>query len=85
MEHKLTLILRSKVIDGVSMDGPGDPVQYSVSGLPPGEEAEIALSPPDTSKWSILRIIEGKQGEWSGAYETAEDARTALEIEVNQG
>ena len=83
MKYKLSLNEFSKTRNGESMDGPGEVIQYRVDGLPEERDAGIALY-PEPSKWSILRTIDGIQGEWKGSYATAEKALAALESEVNQ-
>ena len=56
-----------------------NPVQYEVVGMPPGQEARIGRFTPHPDRWRILRIIDGKQGEWEGSYDTAEQALATLE------
>ena len=88
MKYKLTLVPKlGNPADAFDMDTTKDPTQYEVLGLPPGEKALTGLCwehrKPDLAQWRILRTINDKHGEWEGAYETAEEARSTLEFEVN--
>ena len=56
------------------------PVKYEVQGLPPGTKVLIAEM---NHSWRILRTDIDRQGEWQGAYKTAEDALAALEDEFS--
>ena len=81
----LTLSPRSKLIKGRRSDAEGKPVQYQVLGMPPREQVEIARHiHPDRSKWRIFRKVGDEQGEWGGAYETAEEALVVLESEFSR-
>ena len=51
---------------------------YDVEGMPPGERARIVRKPYHEN-WGVQR----NYGERYGDYETAEQARAALESEVN--
>lgn len=58
-------------------------IQYEVIGLPPGQQAWIAdWRAGGSSSWKILRVVDGDQGEWEGAYPTADEALGVLEHEV---
>lgn len=58
------------------------PLQYEVMGLPPGQQAWIAEF---NRKWRIMRVVNGVQREWSGSYDTAEDALRELEVDIEHG
>jgi hypothetical protein len=55
--------------------------QYSVSGLPPGENALIAQFPH--RGWALLRWNESWHGNWSGGYASPEAALKALNDQIN--
>jgi len=58
----------------------GPVVGYRVNGLSPGEEAKLwNFGGADQPDWQFLRNSNGKSGEWTGHYESAENALAALE------
>ena len=68
-------------------DGPvyksGAAIGYRITGMPEGEEARIAnFAGPDQPDWRLLRTSGGKSGDWSGHYETVQDALVALQMEL---
>ncbi len=66
--------------------GSGAIYQYTVKGLPLGQEASIAnMRSPNAPLWQILRRKNGIQTNWSGAYETATHALAALQAQVDEG
>jgi hypothetical protein len=62
--------------------GTGTIYQYSVNGLPRGHEAmlfnEAASQAP--ARWKILYIKDGRSGDWTGNYPTAEEALGVVEL-----
>jgi hypothetical protein len=50
--------------------------QYEVQGLPEGEEAFIAEM---GHRWQLLRTSNGVQNNWTGEYESPEEALAALQ------
>ena len=64
-----------------SNDGTVPSFQYSISGLPPGEQALIAEFP--IRGWRILRWNEQSHGNWTGSYSTADKALEALQEQIN--
>src|SRR3989304_4918262 len=61
--------------------GTGRAFKYKVGGMPPGEEATITESP--NQGWRILRTKNGVQGDWTGEYESADEALAALQKEFD--
>jgi hypothetical protein len=62
--------------------GSGTIFQFSVQGLPAGQEAHIAnLGSHSKEAWRIMRIRDGVQGEWAGEYKKAADALAAIQQE----
>ena len=59
------------------------PIQYRVTGMPPGDVAEIGQHHPDSDKCSIYRRTGDDKGGWKGSYETKEEALAVLEMAVN--
>ena len=57
----------------------GNAAQYSVAGLPPGENAQIALL---DGYWRILRWNDEWHGNWSGEYPSAEAALAELQKDI---
>lgn len=55
-------------------------VNYEVLGLAPGEQGWIGQT---DNHWQILRANNGVQGNWTGSYNSAEDALVALQAEVD--
>src|SRR6266436_2146151 len=66
-------------------DGPvfaaGQVIGYRVGGMPDGTTARIAnFGAPNRNDWRILRINrDNTQGEWTGHYESVDDALAALQ------
>ena len=60
--------------------GTGKVVGYRVGGMPDGRTARIAnFGAPNQNDWRIMRINgDQTQAEWTGHYESAEDALAAL-------
>jgi len=58
----------------------GEVIGYRVGGMPDGKTARIAnFGAPVRDKWRIMRINgDNTQGDWTGDYESAEDALAAL-------
>jgi hypothetical protein len=56
-------------------------VVYRVGGLPNGKAARIAnFGAPNRNDWQIMRInADNTQTDWTGHYETVEDALAALQ------
>ena len=77
MEYTLTLREKISARSGQPYGG-GTPFMYDVEGMPPGERARIVRKPYHEN-WGVQR----NYGERYGDYETAEQARAALESEVN--
>jgi hypothetical protein len=65
---------RGKITNGVVGSGYG--YVYSVAGLPPGENAEIALF---GQAWRILRWNDTWHSNWTGEYASPEAALAELE------
>ena len=64
--------------------GSGPVIQFTVQGLPAGQEAHIAnMGGHAGESWKILRIKDGVQGEWTGAYKKAVDALAAVKREFD--
>ncbi len=66
-------------------DGPvyasGQVAGYRVGGMPNGKTARIAnFGAPNRNDWRIMRInADNTQTDWTGHYESVEDALTALQ------
>jgi hypothetical protein len=80
---RLTLRAIAHIGKGPSLTEDRRVFQYEVLGLPPGQQAWIAFFQGEG--WRILRVIDGKQGKWEGAYAQADEARGALETFVYLG
>ncbi len=78
MRNKLGLAVRTSNVSGSETDW-SDPIQYRVTGMPPGKVAEIARY-PNPNKWSIYLRSEARLIKWEGAYETKEDALAAVAL-----
>jgi hypothetical protein len=65
--------------------GTGPVIQYSVVGMPQGQEASIANWQASHSEaiWKILRVKAGAQSDWTGTYKTAEEALAVLQKEID--
>ncbi len=61
-------------------------ILYLVGGMPDGDWASIANSSPVVgTDWQIKRrSADSSEGEWTGHYESAEDALAALQSEIDQ-
>jgi hypothetical protein len=60
----------------------GQVTGYRVGGMPDGKTARIANfgAPPDRNDWRIIRInADNTQSDWTGHYESVEDALAALQ------
>jgi hypothetical protein len=59
----------------------GQAIVYRVGGLPNGKAARIAnFGAPTRNDWQIMRInADNTQTDWTGHYETVEDALAALQ------
>ena len=67
MPHKLDL--RSNIRSGDGSDSLNwTDVGFIVTGLPPG--FDIRIGPRQGGGWSVLRVVDGLQGEWEGDYES---------------
>jgi hypothetical protein len=60
--------------------GSGDVYAYCVGGMPPGENANIALF---DGSWRILRWNDEWHGNWTGDYASPADALTGLQEEIS--
>ncbi len=74
-----------KEADAWLRDGPvfaaGQVIGYRVGGMPDGMTARIAnFGAPSRNDWRIKRInSDNTSGDWTGHYESVEDALTALQ------
>jgi hypothetical protein len=59
----------------------GSAYVYPVEGLPSQQQAWIA---DFKGNWQILRVKHGRQGDWSGNYNSAETAKAALQKEIDE-
>jgi hypothetical protein len=75
---KLTLLDGPQTIKN-GMLGSGEIYAYDVNGLPAGEHAKIACF---DSAWRYLRWNDDWHGNWTGKYDSAEDALLGLREEV---
>jgi hypothetical protein len=59
-----------------------EPVElgYEVAGLPPRQEARVALQ--DHGRWQILRVRDGVQGDWDGDFYSAAEALASLQAHL---
>jgi hypothetical protein len=59
----------------------GQVIGYRVGGMPDGKTARIAnFGAPNRNDWRTMRISgDNTQGQWTGHYESAEDALAALQ------
>jgi hypothetical protein len=82
MQYTFTL---HKEADAWLRDGPifasGQVTGYRVGGMPDGSTARIAnFGAPNRNDWRVLRIrVDNTQTDWTGHYESVEDALTALQ------
>jgi len=58
----------------------GEVYTYCVGGMPPGENANIALF---DGSWRTLRWNDEWHGNWTGEYASPEDALAGLQEEIN--
>jgi hypothetical protein len=82
-----TLTLRpvGRAGDGSDLTKWSTVLQYEVCNLPAGEQAWIAnFGGPYQDHWRILRATDGEQTDWSGDYQSAEDALRQLESTLRQ-
>ena len=81
MSYNLTLHAEGWTRDGPAF-GVGPVFVYRVGGMPQEEQAKIAnYGAPHRNDWRILRTKAETQGEWTGHYESAEEALAALQQE----
>jgi hypothetical protein len=77
----LTLSELARICSG-PIYGAGTVLQYSVNGLPHGHEAliwnEQAVGVP--ACWKIRYRKDGRSGDWTGGYATAEEALRVVEL-----
>jgi hypothetical protein len=80
MQHTFTLHEEAWLRDGPVYAG-GQVTGYRVSGMPNGKTARIAnVGAPSRDDWCIMRInADNTHTDWSGHYESFEDALAALE------
>ncbi len=77
----LTLHVIAKTGSGPDLRNWQRVVQYEVKGLPKGEEAWIGET---HGNWRLLRSSNAVMGNWTGEYNSAEEALKALEGMLNQ-
>jgi hypothetical protein len=79
MQHTFTLHEDARFGDGPVLAG-GQIIGYRVGGMPDGKTARIAnFGAPNRNDWRIMRInADNTQTDWTGHYESVEDALTAL-------
>jgi hypothetical protein len=79
MQHTFTLHEDAWLRDGQVFAG-GQVTGYRVGGMPNGKTARIAnFGAPNRNDWRIMRInADNTQTDWTGDYESAEDALAAL-------
>ena len=80
MQNSVTLHEDSWVRDG-PVYASGQVIVYRVGGMPDGKTARIAnFEAPNGNDWRIMRInADNTQTDWSGHYESVEDALAALQ------
>jgi hypothetical protein len=78
--HLLTLHGVMRAGDGSDLTKWTDTVQYEVRGLPPEQQAWIADM---HDGWQILRVKNGVQGQWTGRYDSAEEALAVLQRNID--
>lgn len=82
IQHLLTLRAIASVGEGPDLRTNRRVFQYEVIGLPRNQQAWIA---DYSGGWRILRVIDGKQGEWSeGPHKTKEAALNTLAQQLDQ-
>jgi hypothetical protein len=62
----------------------GEVVGYRVGGMADGETARIAnFGAPNRVDWRVMRInADNTQSDWTGHYESAQDALVILQLEL---
>ncbi len=80
MRHTFTLREDAWLRDGPVYKS-GQVIGYRVGGMPDGKTARIAnFGAPNRDDWRIIRITpDGTQTDWTGHYESVEDALAALQ------
>ena len=80
MQHTFTLHEDARLRDG-PIFGTGQVIGFLVGGMPDGMTARIAnFGAPNRNEWRIMRIYpDNSQSDWTGNYESLEDALAALE------
>jgi hypothetical protein len=79
MQYTFTLHEDARLGDGPVYGG-GQVTGYRVGGMPDGKTGRIAnFGAPGRNDWRIMRInADNTQTDWTGHYESAEDALAAL-------
>ena len=79
MKHTFTLHEDAWVGEGSSYGG--QVIGYRVGGMPDGRTARIAnFGAPNGNDWRIMRInADNTQTDWTGHYESVEDALSDLQ------
>jgi hypothetical protein len=76
----MTLTLIPNIRQGTGQSLPeGEIIGYEVAGLPDHEKAYIRKA---GQTWQIVRVRNGTQSAWPGEFDSAEDAKIALERSV---
>ncbi|HTR39910.1 MAG TPA: hypothetical protein VMH80_28755 [Bryobacteraceae bacterium] len=80
MKHTFIIHEDAWLRDG-PLYGGGEVIGYRVGGLPDGTTARIAnFGGPSRNDWQIMRIhADNTQTDWTGHYDSVEDALAALE------
>lgn len=79
-EHRLDVRAIAHIGEGPSLMVNRRPIQYEVTGLPPGQQAWIAdFGTSRRGSWRILRANNGVQGHWEENHDSAKSALRALE------
>jgi hypothetical protein len=82
MTHSLTMHADAWISDSPIYKS-GTALGYRVTGLPPREEARISnFGGPNHADWRYLRTSNGKSADWTGNYESAQDALAALQRDL---
>jgi hypothetical protein len=83
---KVTLRAIGHVGEGPDVRHWPEVYQYEVQGLPSGERAWIAnFGAPNRKNWRILRATNEVQSDWTGDYESVEEALTVIQQEFAEG
>jgi len=80
----MTLTMHVVLTHGGGPQIPTMPLEYDVRGLPPGQTARIR-DLMGRERWRVLRSKDGESGRWLGHHDTAEDALTELQHQVDAG